>query len=398
MKIAILGYGVIGSGVYELLNKNSEAITKKIGEKVEVKRVLDLRVFKDDPVSSILTHDFNDILNDDEIETVVETMGGTGAAYKFVKECMLKGKNVCTSNKALIAKYGSELLAIAVEKQINLFFEASVGGGIPIIRPLRQCLTPDNIEKIDGILNGTTNYILSRMFESGTDFKTALTEAQNKGYAEANPAADIEGADAARKIAILASIVCGHQIEFEDIYTIGIDKITAEDISYAKKLGGAIKLIAGAEFDGILPKITVVPKLLFDESPLYHVRGVTNSIVVSGNMLGDVIFTGSGAGKLPTASAVVADVLDTIRNRNRNIYLKWNPEKLAQQTKETLVFSNLVIVADEDIDKLKENFEIIREIECEQLSGEKAFVLAGITEAEFDNRAEGISFKFRFRL
>ena len=329
IQIAVMGYGTVGSGVVEVLRTNQASIDKRVGEEVRVKYVLDLRDFPGDPVESVLVHDFETIVNDPEVKVVVEVMGGVEPAYTFTKRCLLAGKSVCTSNKALVAAHGAELLQIAKDKNLNYLFEASVGGGIPIIRPLQTCLTADEIVEISGILNGTTNYILTNMTYGGASFDDALKDAQDKGYAERNPEADVEGHDACRKIAILTSLVSGQRVDFEDIYTEGITKVTAEDIKYADKLGRVIKLLAMSkkEADGKYYAM-VAPFLIDAANPLYSVNGVFNAIFVEGNMLGDSMFYGSGAGKLPTASAVAADVVDACKNLNENLGFYWSDEKL----------------------------------------------------------------------
>ena len=308
--VAVMGYGTVGSGVYEVLTKNKDVVSKNVGEELNVKYVLDLREFPGDPVSEVLTHNFDDILNDEEVSVVAEVMGGIEPAYTFTKKCLLAGKSVCTSNKALVEKHGAELLAIAKEKNVNYLFEASVGGGIPIIRPLHTCLTADVIEEISGILNGTTNYMLTKMSAEGADYAEVLKDAQNKGYAERNPEADVEGHDPARKIAILTSLITGKKVDFEDIYCEGITKVTTEDIAYAKKLGLSIKLLATSKKIGDQYSIMVTPKMLGAAHPLFAVNDVFNAIFVKGNMLGDSMFYGSGAGKLPTASAVAGDIVE----------------------------------------------------------------------------------------
>ena len=268
-----------------------------------------------DPVEEILVHDFEQIVNDPEVKIVVEVMGGTGAAYTFTKRALEAGKSVCTSNKALVAQYGPELMEIAKEKKINFLFEASCGGGIPIIRAINGSLTADEIDEVSGILNGTTNYMLDKMITEGADFNTVLKEAQEKGYAEADPTADVEGQDACRKIAILSSLAYGKFLNFENVYTEGITKITPEDMEYAREMGRSIKLLGTSKKLGDDSFYALVaPFLVGQENPLYGVKGVFNSIFVHGNMLGDAMFYGSGAGKLPTASAVVADVVDEAKN------------------------------------------------------------------------------------
>lgn len=327
-KVAVMGYGTIGSGVVEVLTTNKAVIAERTGEEVEVKYVLDLRDFPGSPVEKLLVKDYKVIVDDPEVEVVVETMGGVKPAYQFVKECLENGKNVCTSNKELVAAHGPELLQIARDKNVNFLFEASVGGGIPIIRPLTQCLTADVIEEITGILNGTTNFILTKMRDEGADFETVLKEAQELGYAERNPEADVEGYDACRKIAILTSLAYGKQVDYNDIYTEGITKITVEDFKYADSIGATIKLVGtGKMTDGKISAM-VTPVMIKAGHPLYTVDDVFNGIYVRGNMLGDSLFYGKGAGKLPTASAVVADVVDEAKNLHENIATNWSNEPM----------------------------------------------------------------------
>ena len=279
-KVAVMGYGTIGSGVVEVLTTNKAVIAERTGEEVEVKYVLDLRDFPGSPVEKLLVKDYKVIVDDPEVEVVVETMGGVKPAYQFVKECLENGKNVCTSNKELVAAHGPELLQIARDKNVNFLFEASVGGGIPIIRPLTQCLTADVIEEITGILNGTTNFILTKMRDEGADFETVLKEAQELGYAERNPEADVEGYDACRKIAILTSLAYGKQVDYNDIYTEGITKITVEDFKYADSIGATIKLVGtGKMTDGKISAM-VTPVMIKAGHPLYTVDDVFNGIYV----------------------------------------------------------------------------------------------------------------------
>ena len=327
-KIALLGYGTIGSGVAEVLRINKESIAKKAGDQIEIKYILDLRKFPGDPNEDKIVHDYDVILNDPEIAVVVEAMGGVEPAYTFTKNALLAGKSVATSNKALVAKHGAELIALAGEKNLNFLFEASVGGGIPIIRPLISCLTADVVEEITGILNGTTNYMMTKMSEEGSEFEDVLKDAQQKGYAEADPTADIEGHDACRKIAILTSLVSGQQVDFEDIHCEGITKISATDIKYAKALGRSIKLLASSRLvDGKYCAL-VAPFMLPVEHPLYPVSDVFNAVFVHGNVLGDAMFYGSGAGKLPTASADVADIVDIVKHTGKHVWIDWEQEKL----------------------------------------------------------------------
>ena len=328
ISIAVLGYGTVGSGVVEVLEKNKDVINQRAGDEISVKYVLDLRDFPGDPIQEKIVHDIDVIINDPEVQIVVEVMGGVEPAYTFVKRCLEAGKSVATSNKALVAKHGATLLSIAREREINFLFEASVGGGIPIIRALNSSLTADRIEEITGILNGTTNYMLTKMFYEGAQYDEVLKEAQDNGFAERNPEADVEGYDACRKIAILSSLISGHQVDFEDIYTEGITQITKEDMMYAQEMKMTIKLLASSKRDGDHLHAIVAPALLGNEHPLYSVNGVFNAVFVNGNMLGDAMFYGSGAGKLPTASAVVADVVDEAKHLHRNIMTMWKNEKL----------------------------------------------------------------------
>lgn len=327
MEIAVLGYGTVGSGVVEVLETNQKSIAKRAGQDIHVKYVLDLRDFFGNPIQERIVHDYETILNDDSIEIVVEVMGGTNPAYTFVKQALEAGKSVATSNKELVAKHGAELLEIARAHQVNFMFEASVGGGIPIIRPLMSSLTADEITEITGILNGTTNYMLTKMDEEGADYADVLKDAQDKGYAERNPEADVEGYDACRKIAILTSLACGQQVDFEDIYTEGITKITDTDFKYARVLGTSIKLFGTSKLDGDKVYAMVSPMMIGKNHPLYSVRDVFNAVFVNGNMLGDAMFYGRGAGKLPTASAVVADVVEEVRHIHEHIKVEWKPEK-----------------------------------------------------------------------
>ena len=329
INIAVLGYGTVGSGVVEVIEKNKEMVNKKAAQELDIKYILDLRDFPNDPYGHKVIHDFNQILKDDTVTIVCETMGGTGAAYEFTKQALERGKSVCTSNKELVAKHGPELLSIAKAHSCNYLFEASVGGGIPIIRPLNYSLTAEKIEAITGILNGTTNYILSKMEREGADFEEVLKRAQEKGYAERNPEADVEGYDACRKIAILSSLMLGKNVDSEKIYTEGITKISAADFAYAKAAGKTIKLLARSKTvseDEVLAMVS--PFMIDKEHPLSMVNGVFNAVFVTGNMLGDSMYYGKGAGKLPTASAVVSDVIDCARHPGRVIMCFWEQENV----------------------------------------------------------------------
>ena len=309
-KIAILGFGVVGSGVAEVLTQNKKIIESKLNEEIQIKYILDLRDFPDSPFGDKVIHNFDTILNDDEISIVVEMMGGSHPAYDFSKASLLAGKNVVTSNKEVVAKFGTELLQIAKENNVRYLFEASVGGGIPIIRPINNDLVSNKITGIDGILNGTTNYILTQMNENGTSFEAALKDAQAKGYAEADPTADVEGIDAARKIVILSSLSFGKCISPDKVTREGITNVTTEDFAIAKSLGYTIKLIGHSELINGKILATVSPRFIPLSNPLAHISDVYNGILVEANMLDKVLFYGKGAGKLPTASAVVADIMD----------------------------------------------------------------------------------------
>lgn len=385
IKTAIMGYGTIGSGVAEVLEQNKDVIAKQVGQEVELKYVLDLREFADSPVADKIVHDFKIIEEDEEIKIVVEAMGGLNPAYPFVKACLLAGKHVATSNKALVAAHGTELLAIAREKGVNFLFEASVGGGIPIIRPMYRCLMGEKIQEITGILNGTTNFILTKMDKEGESFENALKEAQNLGYAERNPEADVEGHDTCRKIAILTAMATGREVNFEDIYTEGITRITDIDFKYAEKMGTSVKLFGTSRIKDGKVNAFVAPVMIQKNNPLYSVNDVFNGIMVKGNMLGTSMFYGSGAGKLPTASAVVADIIEAAQNLDRNIVIGWTDERQAIEPMEQARFRYFVRVAgsyrnkEQDIKKAFGNVEVV------ELYGmdEFAVLTTEMTEGEF---------------
>lgn len=386
--VAVMGYGTVGSGVVEVLKTNKDTVAKNVGEALNVKYVLDLRDFPGDPVQEIITHDFEDILNDQEVSVVAEVMGGIEPAYTFTKKCLLAGKSVCTSNKALVEKHGAELLAIAKENNVNYLFEASVGGGIPIIRPLHTCLTADVIEEISGILNGTTNYMLTKMSAEGADYAEVLKDAQEKGYAERNPEADVEGHDAGRKIAILTSLISGKKVDFEDLYCEGITKVTPVDIQYAKKLGLAIKLLATSKKQGDQYSIMVTPKMLAASHPLYSVNDVFNAIFVKGNMLGDSMFYGSGAGKLPTASAVAGDIVEAAKASENKGY-GWTEEKLELadlSTVENRFFVRTAATA-EEVKNVFGDVQLLTDVEKDEIG----FVTGKMTEAAYRACAERLN-------
>ena len=328
LKAAILGFGTVGSGTLEVLERNADTIARNAGEAIEVKYILDLRDFPNEPHQERFVKDFAVIENDPEVSIVIETMGGKGAAYTFTKRSLEAGKNVVTSNKELVATHGAELLEIAAQKNVNYLFEASVGGGIPIIRPMQRCLTANHLTQITGILNGTTNYILNRMIDGGLDFATALKEAQELGYAEANPAADVEGIDACRKVCILADIAYGDNVAPEKVETEGITAITLQDVAYAEQADSVVKLLGRTvlQEDGTFYAF-VAPHFVKKSSPLACVTGVFNGILVTGDMLGDAMFYGQGAGKEATASAVVADVIEEAQVLGTSVMSEWSPEK-----------------------------------------------------------------------
>ena len=390
IKVAILGYGTVGSGVVEVLTTNAGIIAKRAGQEVGVKYVLDLRDFPGDPIQSKVVHDFQIILDDPEVDIVVETMGGTKPAYEFVKKALLAGKSVCTSNKELVAAYGAELVHLAKSKSVNFLFEASVGGGIPVIRPLNQSLTADKILKINGILNGTTNYILTKMAKEGSDFDVVLKEAQELGYAEKDPTADVEGYDACRKIAILTSLAYGKQVNYEEVYTEGITKITAEDFKYAEKLEAAIKIFGSSRKEGGKLYAMVAPQMIRRDNPLFAVEGVFNAICVTGNMLGDVMFYGKGAGKEATASAVVSDVVDAVKHMNINVMTIWEDEKMIVEPMEEMENRFFVRIGKEEKEKVEKLFDEPEVVDA-GLEGEIGFVTEKITEGRFAEALKELS-------
>jgi len=324
VKVAVLGYGTVGSGVVEVIERNNAEVSRSAGEETHVKYILDLRDFPGDVYEDRVVHDFGQILKDPEISVICEVMGGVGAAYQFTRQALEMGKSVCTSNKELVAKHGAELLAIAAENHCNYMFEASVGGGIPIIRSINSSLAAEKIVEIKGILNGTTNYILTKMEREGADYNEVLRQAQELGYAERNPEADVEGHDACRKIAILSSLMTGKNVDSEKIFTEGITGIAAADFDFAKAAERTIKLLAVSSLqeDGSVLAM-VSPFMIPEGHSLSMVNDVYNGVFITGNMLGNVMFYGHGAGKLPTASAVVADVIDCVRNEGRTVPCFW---------------------------------------------------------------------------
>lgn len=398
INVAIMGYGTIGSGVAEILETNKEIIAKNVGQEVALKYVLDLRDFPGSPVEDKVVHDFSIIEKDPEVQIVVETMGGLNPSYPFVKACLLAGKHVATSNKALVAAYGTELLQIAREKEVNFFFEASVGGGIPIIRPLYRCLMGEKILNITGILNGTTNFILTKMDKEGWAFDAALKEAQRLGYAERNPEADVEGHDTCRKIAILTAMATGKEVNYEDIYTEGIAGISDVDFRYADKMGMSVKLFGSSSMgEDNLVKAYVAPIMIDRNHPLYMVSDVYNGIMVTGNMLGETMYYGSGAGKLPTASAVAADIIDAAKHVNRNVPMGWNRERQAIAPMEANEFRYFIRMAGQPEERLGSLMELDPE-EAVTLEGmdEFAVVTRPMLEADFKELTAGLDGLIKF--
>ncbi len=391
INIAVLGYGTVGSGVVEVINTNQDSINRRAGDEIRIKYVLDLRDFPGDPVQEVLVHDYETIVNDPEVDIVVEVMGGLEPAHTFVKRALEAGKSVATSNKALVAKFGPELMDIARNKNINFLFEASCGGGIPIIRALNQSLTADQIDEVTGILNGTTNYMLTKMDMEGNRFESVLKEAQEKGYAEADPTADVEGYDACRKIAILSSLAYGKFLNYEKIHTEGITRITPEDMEYARAMGMSIKLLATSrKLSEDSYYAVVAPFLVGKNNPLYSVNDVYNGIFVHGNVLGDAMFYGSGAGKLPTASAVVADVVDEAKHLHENMPNEWNDQPLPLADPDQVSGRFFVRVQTTDLSLIRSVFGTIEQIQVPKAEGETGFVTAQMTLGQYKAKAAEI--------
>ena len=393
VNVAILGFGTIGSGVFTVLDQNREVVTKNVGEEVRVKYVLDLREFPGQPVEKVLVHDIKDIIEDPEVDIVVETMGGLHPAYDFTKAALEAGKNACTSNKAVVAEFGTELMQVAKANNCSYLFEASCGGGIPIIRNIHSCLTADVIDEVSGILNGTTNYILTQMTDNGLDYATALKQAQDLGYAERNPEADVEGHDAQRKISILSALAYGQFIDYTDVPTEGISKISAEDIEYAKAMGRKIKLLGYSQKTEAGVCAMVSPIMIKPAHPLYSVDDVFNAIFVHGNMLGDAMFYGSGAGSLQTASAVCADIVELAKNRHNGVMNIWKAEKtelLPMDHVENKFFVRVGGVPAEKQAEAEKAFGPVELVEVPEIAGEFAVITGMMTEAAFKAAAEKV--------
>lgn len=391
INIAVLGYGTVGSGVVKVIDINGEVIARNTGQEVNVKYILDLRDFPGDPFEYKIVRDFETVINDPEIKVMCEVIGGVGKAYEFTRRALEKGISVCTSNKELVAKHGAELLALARENNCSYLFEASVGGGIPIIRPIMEALTAERIESVSGILNGTTNYILTKMEREGADFAEVLKEAQAKGYAENNPAADIEGYDPCRKIAILSSLMMGKNVDSEKIYTEGITKVTAADFAYAKEAGYTIKLLGQSKAQGDEVLAMVAPFMISKDHPLAMVNDVFNGIFVTGNTVGDTMYYGRGAGKLPTASAVVADVIECAKNVGQTIPCFWDQEQVALadiSQVEWKYFLRAKASAKADVEAAFPGGRVIAADGCEDEFG---YITEAIVEKDFAEKYEALS-------
>ncbi len=393
MNVAVMGYGTIGSGVVEILEQNKDIIARQTGDTVNVKYILDLREFPGTPIEKKIVHDFSVIEKDPEVSMVIETMGGLNPAYPFVKASLQAGKHVATSNKALVAAYGTELLKIAEENQVNFLFEASVGGGIPIIRPLYTSLAGEQIEEITGILNGTTNYILTKMDKAGETFEEALSKAQELGYAERNPEADVEGHDTCRKIAILTALASGHEVNYEHIYTEGITNITDVDFRYADALGTSVKLFGSSRISDHGVHAFLAPVMIGKDHPLYSVNDVYNGILVKGNMLGTSMFYGSGAGKLPTASAVVADIIEALKNPGHHVKMGWDGNRLDISAMDSVSFRYFVRIKGIAAKRLAEAEAAFGKVEVTELDhmDEFAVMTEVMTEEEYRLRAKKLS-------
>lgn len=384
MKIAIIGYGVVGSGVAEVFYKNQARINAKAGRELDIKYIVDIKSLEGTPYAEKGVTDFDKVLNDPKVGIIVETIGGLKPAYDFSKRSLLAGKHVVTSNKELVATHGAELLAIAKEKNVNYLFEASVGGGIPVLHPLYQCLGSDDITEVAGILNGTTNFIMNEMIENGMSFEDALKLAQQNGYAEQNPAADVEGKDACRKICILASLVYGKHIYPDEVHTEGITNITSNDVGAASKAGYAIKLIGRAKLTEKGLMAMVSPALVSKKSQLGNVHGVFNAVLVRGSDLGDVLFYGPGAGKAPTASAVISDIVDAARAGGNIPTLGWEDARNTLIDHRQDVTPVMLRVAADEEAAAAALFGCAQKIEGYCRDGEAAFITPALSHEQFE--------------
>ena len=399
VKIAVMGFGIVGSGVVEVLAENSAGITRRTGTEIAVKYILDIIDGKDSPFANMIIKDFSIIENDSEVKIVVETIGGVGAAYDFTKRSLLAGKSVITSNKELVATKGLELMAIAKEKNVNYLFEASVGGGIPIIRPIGQCIAANEIDEIYGILNGTTNYILTEMIECGTSFEDALKQAQAKGYAESNPTADVEGFDACRKISILSNLCFGRNVDPDSLSVKGISDVELLDVECAESLGYKIKLLGRAVRTGE-DKITayVEPHLMSASALLANVNGVMNAIVIKGNAVGELMFYGPGAGKRPTASAVIADVIDAAKHLAARKCYGWDEGFDGYVTDSAELVTHWYLRVS-DKSKAVSAFADAEFVECAALvEGEVILITSPLTRKEMENASSAIEVRASYRI
>lgn len=387
IKTAVLGFGTVGSGVVELIDRNRGPVERRVPEGIEVKYILDLRDFPDSPYRDRVVHDFNVILEDPEIRVICETMGGMEPAFTFSKKALEKGISVCTSNKELVAAHGPELLQTAQKNHCSYLFEASVGGGIPIIRPVTSSLAPENITRIIGILNGTTNYMMTRMEKENLSFDEVLRQAQERGYAEKNPEADIEGHDACRKIAILSSLMCGKNVRYEDVPCEGISRISMTDVAYARAMGCAIKLLGVSERspeDGTF-YVRTAPFMVPSSHPLHSVEDVFNAVFVHGNLVDDLMFYGRGAGKFPTASAVVSDLLECALQIGSTIPVRWTDEVMQLSDPAQKKGRFFVRVPAEHREKAAELFKGCVHVSAQEApTDETAFTTAPMTEAAFE--------------
>ena len=389
MYAAIMGYGTIGSGVAQILTECKDKIAHSAGQEISLKDVLDLREFPDSPVGDRIVHDFHVIESDAQIKLVVESMGGLNPAYSFVKACLNAGKHVITSNKALVEAHGTELMQIAKEKKVNFLFEASVGGGIPIIRTMYRYLMGEEIQEITGILNGTTNFILTKMDKEGAAFEDVLKEAQKLGYAEQDPSADVEGYDTCRKIAILTAMATGREVHYEDIHTEGITKITDVDFKYARKMGTSIKLLGTARICQDKVLAMVAPVMINNSNPLFGVQGVYNGILVRSRMLGETMYYGSGAGKLPTASAVVADLIEAVQQDQEPVFAGWTNERQSVEESGKFQYRYFVRMEGDAGQKKEQIQQIFGNTDTIVLDGadEFAVLTEKLSEEEFIKRA-----------
>ena len=400
VKVAILGIGTVGGGTAEVLTKNRELIARRAGQEIELKYILCRKARPDHPFAELIVHDIDTVVNDPEIKIVVETMGGLHPAYDFVKSCLLAGKNVVTSNKELVAEKGLELTALARKKGVNFLFEASVGGGIPILRPICQCLAANEISSVCGILNGTTNYILTEMIQCGKSFAQALREAQQKGYAEADPTADVEGIDAGRKICILADLCFGKNVPPSSITTEGITHITPADIECARILGYKIKLLGRAMRTG--PNSVsafVAPHLVSKSNPLANVDGVINGISVKGDAVGEAMFFGPGAGAHPTASAVAGDIIDCVRDPSTRTYMGWWPSEPGYVTGPEKLSCKWMVRVVAPLAQIGAAFQGVRFIPAPNAEpDEYAFVTPYMPGEELSARTAGMDVRARYRV